>query len=125
MRNFIMVQWEPCDDNDHEPDISLEKEDDLVKQGHLERIQECYGKLAAARTTPAPALSTAGAADATADDGDRCCICLSTVGELECLGCCKGYCHRGCYQRWHETAGQMKDYVEGVSCPYCRTVRIE
>ena len=54
-----------------------------------------------------------------------CCICLSPIGELESLGCCRGYCHRGCYQRWLEAVRQREDHVEGVSCPHCRAVRIE
>jgi len=54
-----------------------------------------------------------------------CCICLSTVGELQILGCCRGYCHPGCYQRWDEAVRQREGHVEGVACPYCRAVRIE
>ena len=63
--------------------------------------------------------------DLTMTEDDRCCICLSTVGQLESLGCCRGYCHRGCYQRWLEAVRQREDHVEGVSCPHCRAVRIE
>ena len=71
-----------------------------------------------------PAEGAEGA-EGEVDGVPVCCICLSTVGQIERLGCCRGCCHPGCYQRWEEAVRLREDYVEGVSCPQCRAIRIE
>ena len=48
--NLILVWWDPCEANNNDPDNrTWESEDDLIKQAHRQRLEQCYGKISVNR----------------------------------------------------------------------------